>query len=802
MKGKIILLFALALLALAAIGYLGQRGLRNMIVSIEDASRPNATIAGINEIMQSLSDAESSVRSYIITREEQTLTPFKESAATIQLKLDQLKEVTGRDEQLQRLERLDQLITQKYETLSTLINVRNSQNGDVLARVMEDIDRLKTEAEEESQEDRQDPSVFERLFGEEPSEEDSAATDAAISTRQLDQAISRIGREESAVSRQIMEQELRLTQQDNAIMERIRSVLDEIELSELRLSSSRTESVRETSEKTINTITTVLIITLILFAFLLSVIFNDIRRARKYRENLREAKERAEELARVKEEFLSNMSHEIRTPLSALIGFSEQLEDTPLDEEQSRMLSRVKSSSDHLLRLINDILDYARMESGKMQLEQSGFRPREELENVLALFQAPVARKGLTLTGDVEPGIPQIFRGDSVRFRQIIINLVNNAVKFTEEGSVRVHLKARPADEENQFRVTITVSDTGIGIPENKLDTIFDEFSQADSSTSRKYGGSGLGLSIVHKLALLHDGSVKVESSEGEGTHFHVTLTYYEGSENDLPRETETKSVVLSGIRVLVVDDQPYNLELLETILLHWKMDCTACSSGEEAMEAARNQTFDILLLDIQMPGMSGLELARQLRDEHLIRDNTPIVALTAGTSEKEKQEARAAGMEFFLSKPYTRKQLRATIRSACGLETTETQQESNGDGNGSLKLDGLMELASGDMEFVTNMLTIFRNNFYNDLDKLEEAVRENDKDGVRAAGHKMSPPCRHLGFSDMATRLKVLEKAAEEGGDMENIRRQFSEIQARTSTLMQEIEEKIDELDPNKQRV
>lgn len=794
------MLFILALAALAVIGYLGQRGLRSMIVSIEEASRPNPRITGLSEIRQSLSEAESSVRSYIITRDEQTLNAFKQSAATIELRLDQLKEVTENAEQQDRIRRLEELITSKYETLSTLINVRNARDGDVLEKVMQDIDSLKTQAEEaqEAEGEEQDPAVFERLFGEEP---DSAARDASISSRQLDQAIDRIDRQQSAAVQQFMAQELRLIRQDNAIMTRIRAIMDEIGTAEERLSSTRTELVRETTGKTINTITTILVITLFVFAFLISVIFNDIRRSRIYRENLRQAKDRAEKLARVKEEFLSNMSHEIRTPLSAVIGFSEQLQDTQLDPDQSRQLSRIKSSGDHLLRLINDILDYARMESGKMELEQTGFRPAEELGNVLALFQAQAASKKLTLRGETAPEVPDILLGDSVRFRQIVINLVGNAIKFTDEGGVTVHLAADP-DGDDRCTLHLTVKDTGVGIAADKLNTIFDEFSQADSSTSRRYGGSGLGLSIVSKLASLHDGTVTAESEEGKGTTFHVHLKYREGSEEDLPQPEAENTSDLTGLRALVVDDQPYNLELLETILTHWGVDTTACTSGEEALKKAAGKKFDIAMLDIQMPGMTGLELARRLREDENTKIGCPIVALTAGTSREEREQARAAGMDFFLSKPYKRSDLQEVIARACGRETQPAEMYGEKGNQGTLQLDGLMELAGGDMQFVTNMLTIFRNNFYNDLEKLDEAVQGKDLDGIRSVAHKMSPPCGHLGFSEMAKKLKTLERMSRDGEDYMKIRLIYAEIRQKAKPMTEETDQKITELSENKERV
>ncbi len=806
MKGKIILSFILALIALGVIGFLGQRGLESMIGSIEEASRPNEKIAGLNEIMQSLSEAESSVRSYIITRDQSDLSPFKESAATINIKLDHLKSITYDSLQLTRLDRLDQVIGKKYEVLSSLINVRNEQGGSVLKKVMDDIEKLKDEARAETTEEegaRQNPEVYTRMFGEKPTKEDSAAMDARIQSLEVDKAIDRIDREETRNSRQLLEQELSLTEEDNAHMARIRQIMAEIENTELEQTIDRAEMVRNTSEKTINTITTVLVIALFVFAFLLSIIFNDIRRSRQRREQLRLAKDRAEKLARVKEDFLSNMSHEIRTPLNAIIGFTEQLGDSNLDSTQSKFLDRIKSSGDHLLRLINDILDYAKMESGKMELEKSGFRPRKEVNEVLALLSTAADRKGLTLRSEIRDDVPEVFIGDSVRFRQIMINLLNNSVKFTESGGILLSLNSVKEGELHMLH--LAVKDTGIGIPHDKIETIFEDFSQADSSTARKYGGSGLGLSIVNKIARLHNGSVRVESEEGEGTTFHVKLLYQAGSENDLAETAKPRKVAdLQGLRALVVDDQAYNLELLELILSRWNMRCETAANGREALALAKKHTFDIILLDIQMPGMSGLEVSEKLFSEQIITKETPVVALTAGTAEEDKKRARQAGMKFFLPKPFTQEQLKQVIVRACGVEYQESEPVIEPDTSGSdqLQLEGLLELANGDMQFVTNMLTIFRNNFASDSKELFEGVDNKDWDRVRSMAHKMVPPCGHLGYTSVAGRLKRIENEVKEGANAAKIQELADDIKRKSSGIIAEIDQKIDELDPNKQHV
>jgi signal transduction histidine kinase/DNA-binding response OmpR family regulator len=804
MKGKIILLFILALVALFAIGFIGRIGLQQMIASIEEASEPNEKIEVLDDILQGLSEAESSVRAFIITRDPQTLGPFKQSAATIETQIQHLKKITEIDFQRRRLERLDTLIGKKYATLTELINVRRDEDGNVLKKVIADIDKLKTEAEVEEQENasrtqQNDPNVFERLFGEEPAQEDSAEMEPSISSTQLNEAISRINEQESLTSAQLVARELRLTKRDNAIMIHIREVMEEIEQAEIQLSSSRTERVKEASEKTINTITTTLVITLILFAFLLSIIFNDISRSRKNREQLKLAKERAEKLARVKEEFLSNMSHEIRTPLNAIIGFTEQLEQSSLTGQQNKHLTRIKSSGDHLLRLINDILDYAKMESGRMELEQTGFKPEREVEEIFDLFESAAEKKGIRLSMEIEKSVPEVVLGDSVRFRQVLINLVNNSLKFTSEGGIHILLDTEKTQEDNRIILKLSVEDTGIGIPEDKLETIFDDFSQADTSTARKYGGSGLGLSIVNKIVKLHQGEVKVTSELDKGTRFDVTMTYLTGTEADLPQRAQTEERKIGALKILVVDDQHYNLELLQAIFENWNVTNDLCENGEEALKMLGENSYDLVLLDIQMPGINGFEVARQFRDTEPTGNHTPIIALTAGTSDEDKAKAKEAGMDLFLSKPFTQDTLRQTILQAIGKPVTNSQKSDN---DPKPNLEGLLELANGDMEFVSNMLTIFRNNFDADLQEMLQASREKNQQKVRSLAHKMVPPCGHLGFSQMVGLLRKIEKEADQESFTASLSEHISEAEKRSSGIISEIDKKIKEFDQNKERV
>jgi CheY-like chemotaxis protein/HPt (histidine-containing phosphotransfer) domain-containing protein len=447
------------------------------------------------------------------------------------------------------------------------------------------------------------------------------------------------------------------------------------------------------------------------------------------------------------------MSHEIRTPLNAVIGFTEQLSGSRLNTDQTTYVERIQRSGQHLRQLINDILDYAKLESGKVSLENIGFQPVQHVRDVVALLEKKAADKGLYIKTETAADIPEVLIGDPVRLNQVIINLVDNALKFTKKGGVSINLSAdRSSDSGILLKISIT--DTGIGIPKDKIETIFEDFAQADSSTTREFGGTGLGLSIVKKIIDTMNGRLDVQSEEDKGTTFTVSLPFSKGTTDDIPlNRIEKKSVDFSGRSILIVDDQPFNIELAETILTRTGATVKSCHNGLEALENLENNQFDIVLMDIQMPEMSGLEATKQLRKSKGINRDTRIIALTAGSSDKDKTMAIEAGMNDILLKPFTQDDLLNIISSH--LEETDADLVTN-----EPDLTNLASLSNGDESFVIHMLDIFLDNSEKDLHALENC-KDDDFSRIQALAHKMKPPCRHLGLEMTVNTLKEIEEAA-----------------------------------------
>lgn len=377
---------------------------------------------------------------------------------------------------------------------------------------------------------------------------------------------------------------------------------------------------------------------------------------------LEEAMQRSEAASQAKSKFLSNMSHEIRTPLNAIVGLTDILEMEDLPQKGGELVQNIKHSADTLMALITDILDFSAIESGKVSFEDVIFDFQYLCRRLKETFRHQAANKGLRFVLAIDDDIPQFLIGDPTKLNQVLINLIGNAIKFTEVGKIRMDVELLERSEDT-VKVQIEVSDSGIGIPDDRLEGIFQKFEQAESSTKRKFGGTGLGLAITKELIELQNGAIWVESTHGMGSTFGFHLTFKIGVKLQEGKQQDREEIDISSLKILIAEDNEMNQYVMKQVFSKWNLEPEFAWNGIEVLEKMQKSSYDLLLLDMHMPEMDGLETATSIRSGQVPQQEIPIIGLTADVFTETRDALLKAGVTHFLTKPINIPQLFSKLK-------------------------------------------------------------------------------------------------------------------------------------------
>lgn len=481
----------------------------------------------------------------------------------------------------------------------------------------------------------------------------------------------------------------------------------------------------------------------------------DITNQKQQEMELKEARIKAEDSARAKETFLANMSHEIRTPLNAIIGMLRELSKETLTGKQQAYLNNADTASRHLLSIINNVLDMSKIEAGEFKLDNRHFSLRDLMNEVVTIISPAAEEKLLELKMKVADNLAPAFIGDASRVRQLLINIAGNAIKFTEKGGVSIECTVVESNLASQ-KLKITIADTGIGMDKQYLQNLFRKFSQEDGFITRKYGGTGLGMSISYELVQLMGGDIRVESEKGRGTLVHIIVNFPKGDVQQIESATPDSDFnELRGVKVLLAEDNEMNRLVAMNTLSYYGLETVEVANGREAVELIQQQTFDVLLMDLHMPEMDGLEATRIIRQR--LGMDIPVIALTANAFKKEIDQCLKSGMNDYVTKPFEEIVLMQAIRR-------NLPRKRNAGTAPLYDLSKLIELSRGNDAFVKKMVNLFVEQTRLSLEQFKEAISQSNHERIKEVAHRIKPSIDNMGIVSLKNVIRVVEQEAADG--------------------------------------
>ncbi|MGC1241993.1 MAG: ATP-binding protein [Chryseosolibacter sp.] len=783
---KILAAFLLAIVAVIAAQSISRFSFRELLGTVADLSEPNEKLVLLNSVFHEITTLDQMQRAEAITNPKKPYNTFLDQSTNVNALIDSLTRMPWDTSQSNRLIQMKDVLTERNKAFFSYLKVKAeildnrkfSIQLDTLAAILTDdqmaIDSSLVTTEKKTittylpdtnrikkQEHR---SFLRQLFSSKKKREVldtpkikveehySVDVDTLAVARQNEalHEVEKIMREletEQHVQRKRLErQELELIQANSIFISQLLNILRDVENEELLRMRETNDHAVSVMNQSISRTNLLLLSFLLAAAFLIYLIYIDVTRSNYYKAQLEKAKDRAEELSQIKQRFLANMSHEIRTPLQSIIGFAEQLQQD--GKNQREAAEAIHSSSEHLLHIVNEVLDYSRISSGNFSLEKEPFSLLTVVREVEAAMRIQAERKDLTFILDAEQASGYSLLGDSFRLRQILYNLIGNAVKFTSRGFVRLSVKT--AETDNEVRCIFEITDTGIGMSPEELEKIFNQFEQANTHIAKNYGGTGLGLTIVKSLIDAQQGNLEVSSKPGFGSTFQVTLKFERCSsiaEDEKP-DKEMKIRERFPGKIMVVDDDPLILRLCSLIFSNNEIRHISFQDPDQVLGLPPDDEITHVLLDIRMPSISGVDLCHALKKRYPRK--TSFIALTAHVLKEERESILAEGFDAILSKPFHESQLLDALRN-------------NGHPRAKLPavtpdLSALRQMTLNDESLFQSVLVQFVEETTHDVRNLYPLLQSTDTARTREIVHRLSGRLSQIGIRNLGTQFQQIE--------------------------------------------
>jgi signal transduction histidine kinase/FixJ family two-component response regulator len=800
---KILAAFLLGSAAIILSVAIARFSFRELMGTVDELSAPNEKLSLLNTLFEKITTLDQVQRAQAIENPRKPFSMFLDQSVAINEMIDSLKTLRWDAAQQNKLDAMKEILDDRNHLFFSYLKVKAelmenkefSIQLDTLALILAEDEMVLDTTLIKSQKKitttffrdstkitkADQRSFLRKLFSKKKpvpldtpkikvQEEQSYVVDTLAIARQL-AALNEIEKIMRAMEtdqrnqrKRLQRQELELINANSQLINELLNILHTVENEELASMRRTNDHAVSVMNQSISRINILMLSFFLSAALLVYLIWIDIGRSTYYKEQLEKARDRAEELSKIKQRFLANMSHEIRTPLQSIIGFAEQLKQKSASRQEE--LDAIYSSSEHLLHIVNEVLDYSRISSGNFSLSHEKFRLLQLIKEVEAAMRVQADGKNLTFILDTEKAAEFTINGDPFRLRQILYNVIGNAIKFTHRGFIK--LSVRTQDEGSKVRCVFEVIDSGIGIEKHDLEKIFNQFEQANVSISKNYGGTGLGLSIVKSLVEAQHGQVEISSEPGIGTSFRVDLAF-EKAPSSLTKQLLPAAEIVQGFqgKIMVIDDDSLILRLCSLILKKNEIDYITYNHGRTLLHESADPDVTHIFMDIRMPDINGVELCNALRKKY--PSSTKFIALTAHVLPEEKDNLLKEGFSAILTKPFHEYELIGML----GLTGQPLQEADEEQPNLAL----LRQMTMGDEALFQSIVAQFVEETMDDIIRIQEILSNHDSLALREVVHKMAGRFAQLGMGGLSIRLQSVEKQLVAGANTEEVSTEMNRL-------------------------